>query len=133
MKRPPGKSNRERRRIAELARKWFEAMNTERLPGDNHLVKVTLNFWVDVSSPKQADLLCELVYRIQQHRRGAPGFLNKLEILDAAAEAKARKGKYRHIAFRFGKSPKQVTDLVDKNKPYFVKKVAELSATNKSK
>jgi hypothetical protein len=51
--------------------------------------------------------------------------------LDAAAQEKATKGKYRHVAFRFGKTPKHVTDLVNTHKRYFVQKVDEYKTAKK--
>jgi hypothetical protein len=78
-------------------------------------------------------LVGELFAAVVPNFPGRPALPKKFDILDAAAQEKATKGKYRHVAFRFGKTPKHVTDLVNKNKLYFVRKVAEVSATNKSK
>ncbi len=103
------------------------------LPPDMKTAKLRIDYSFDMSGPLEPAIE-ELFDAVLPKFPGRPALPNKFEILDAAAQAKAAKGKYRHVAFRFGKTPKHVTDLVNKNKLYFVEKVAaEVSATNKSK
>lgn len=122
-----------KREIAKLVLKSLEEIKVD-VPPTANPVKVTIEYSFDLKSPEVHGIgIGELLDALLPKCPGRPALLKKFDILDAAAQEKATKGKYRHVAFRFGKSPKQITDLVNTNKPYFVKKVAELSATNKSK
>jgi hypothetical protein len=58
--------------------------------------------------------------------QGRPAFPDKFAVLDAAALAKVREGKYSHIAPRWNLTTRQLTDLVEHNRPYFASKVKAL-------
>jgi CO dehydrogenase/acetyl-CoA synthase alpha subunit len=58
--------------------------------------------------------------------KGRPAIPNKLAILDAAALAKVRDGRYTQIAHLWKLMPQQLIDLVRHNRPYFASKVKAL-------
>jgi hypothetical protein len=45
--------------------------------------------------------IAEILRRANRRAKGRPAMLNRFEILDAAAKAKAEKGKYRLVAPRY--------------------------------
>lgn len=117
-----------KRKLAKLVQKSFEGFTYD-VPPEGNPIKVTIEYSFDLKSPDgvlRPDLLGELVDAVVPKFPGRPVLPNTFEILDAAAQAKATKGKYRHVAFQFGKSPKHVTDLVHTHKPYFLRRVASL-------
>ena len=63
-------------------------------------------------------------------RRGRPAEQDSFACLDAAASAKVQSGRYRHIAPKWGRSPKQLSRLVAENRAYFDAKVKVLRATS---
>lgn len=82
--------------------------------------------WYSVRELAQAVIAAQ---KKKPKRRGRPAdFLNPFEILDAAALAKVRDGKYAQIAVNWNLTPRQLTDLVQRNRRYFNGKIKQLRA-----
>jgi hypothetical protein len=62
----------------------------------------------------------------KKRRQGRPTIPNKFAILDAAALAKVRDGRYTQIAAKWKLTPRQLSNLVERNRPYFDGKVKSL-------
>jgi hypothetical protein len=62
----------------------------------------------------------------EKHGKGRPTIINKLAILDAAAFAKVRDGRYTQVAHRWKLTPQQLIDLVRHNRTYFASMVKTL-------
>lgn len=127
----PGKSNQEQRELAEQTLKSLEEITID-IASDASRAEATLKYSFDLRSPN-LDLLGELMEQTfpqPKRRPGRPTLPNQTEILDAAAKAKAETGKYTQVAARFRVTPKQLTDLVRNNRPYFNHKVKEFTAVD---
>ena len=55
----------------------------------------------------------------EKHAKGRPAIRNKLAILDAAALAKVRYGRYTQVAHEWKLTQQQLSDLVRRNRTYF--------------
>jgi hypothetical protein len=64
--------------------------------------------------------------RKRSRGKGRPAVANKLQILDSAADAKVREGRYTQIAARWKLTPTQLIDLVRNNRAYFSARVISL-------
>jgi hypothetical protein len=69
----------------------------------------------------------------EKRGKGHPAIPNKLAILDAAALAKVRSGRYTQVAHQWKLTPQQLIDLVRRNRTYFTSMVKALrkNASNK--
>jgi hypothetical protein len=101
------------------------------LPPDMKTAKLRIDYSFDMSGHDWniGDLFDALLPKCP----GRPALPKKFDILDDVAQAKAMGRPYSHVGRKYGKSDKHVRDLVRNNKPYVLKKQAELSAANKSK
>ena len=62
----------------------------------------------------------------EQHAKARLAIRNKLAILDAAALAKVRKGRYTQVAHQWKLTLQQLNDLVRRNRTYFASMVKAL-------
>jgi hypothetical protein len=63
--------------------------------------------------------------------KGRPATFDRNKILDVAAKTRAEGDAYTRLASRFHLSPKQLTNLVERNRSYFDRKVREFRATTR--
>jgi hypothetical protein len=118
-----------KREVAKLVKQSYRGFTIDFPATGKPPFEVTINYSFD----DVHDLTGELWDAVLPKFRGRPALPTKFDILDAAAQAKAMGRPYSHVGRKYGKSDKHVRDLVRNNKPYVLKKQAELSATNKSK
>jgi hypothetical protein len=71
--------------------------------------------------------IAEILRGCLKKRRGRPTRANLFSILDQSAKAMAEQGQYKHLAPRFHLGPKQLANLVQRNRAYFNKKVRAYS------
>jgi hypothetical protein len=69
--------------------------------------------------------IAEILRGVKKRAKGRPAKPDRFEILGAAAKAKAEKGKYRLVAPRYRLTAKQLSDLVQRNRVYFNRKLDE--------
>jgi hypothetical protein len=69
----------------------------------------------------------EILRRANGRGKGRPARADRFEILDQSAKAMAEEGKYKHLAPRFHLGPKQLANLVQRNRAYFNRKVRAYS------
>jgi hypothetical protein len=77
----------------------------------------------------------EMIHQAEKkpkHQAGRPATFDRNKILDAAARAKAAGRPYTALAASFHLEPKQLTNLVERNRRYFDRKVREFRATTRN-
>jgi hypothetical protein len=89
--------------------------------------KISRELFEILKNTPHAEII-EAVRTMKKKRgKGRPGIIpDKFAVLDAAALAKVRDGKYSQIAPRWNLTTRQLTDLVEHNRSYFASKVKAL-------
>jgi phosphoribosyl 1,2-cyclic phosphodiesterase len=86
--------------------------------------------WQQLTQSRPKAELLAMIRKAEPRRRGRRGFPNRTEILDAAAKARAERKFYTHVAPRFNMTPKQLIELVRRNRKHFDAKVKEFQQSD---